>query len=368
VSQKKSKTRILFLNLLLLMMSLLFLFLLLEFIVFRFILPASDYPYLATAQEVVKYKPDQSGTYRVRFEIESPFRINSQGWNSARSEYRIIKGKRRIAVIGDSYVEAFQVPYNKSFSELLDEEMGEDWEVFRFGISGAPLSHYLWMLEKEVVSYKPDIVILNLVHNDFSESWQAQGGEYSSSFMKFVINSEGGIKSRPPTPYSPSRFSFVRQMAWYRFLAYRFQVSPGALVRKLLNREAVAVANVNLEDLKQSRLNNRLVFSHSLKILKELEKVHGFQTVLQIDGVRDLIEGIAGNEESEEVLKLNDLVVEECSSLQMNCLDLHPVFEEHFRKGNKSFQFEHDGHWNELSHQIVANELKRQIMEMAGKN
>jgi hypothetical protein len=45
--------------------------------------------------------------------------------------------RTRVAVIGDSYVEAFQVPHYASLAEQLEALLGEDrTEVYRFGISG----------------------------------------------------------------------------------------------------------------------------------------------------------------------------------------------------------------------------------------
>jgi hypothetical protein len=65
--------------------------------------------------------------------------------------------RTRVAVIGDSYVEAFQVPHYASLAEQLEALLGEDrTEVYRFGISGAPLSQYLYMFETEVAAYNPE--------------------------------------------------------------------------------------------------------------------------------------------------------------------------------------------------------------------
>ena len=60
---------------------------------------------------------------------------------------------------------------DKSFSEQLEHILGRDsTEVFRFGMSGAPISHYVYMLGQEAIKYKPHVVIINLVDNDFLQS------------------------------------------------------------------------------------------------------------------------------------------------------------------------------------------------------
>ena len=174
------------------------LLLVLEFVVFRFLLVASDLPYLSENRGgILKYEANQMGIYRLQNEISAPYRVNADGWNSGHSDYEYKKdsGKRRICIIGDSYVEALQVSHDSSFAELLEKQLtdyGEPAEIYRFGISGAPFSHYLYMLENEVIQYSPDIVIINLVHNDFGESIKQALGSYTSSFSRVSKTSTAG--------------------------------------------------------------------------------------------------------------------------------------------------------------------------------
>ena len=120
--------------------------------------------------EVLRYVPNQVGTYRVKDEIAASFQINENGWNSRWPHYENEKDNTqgRICIIGDSYVEALQVDFGKSLAERLEDYLApSSIQVYRFGLSGAALSHYLYMLRNEVSQYSPDMVIINLVHNDF---------------------------------------------------------------------------------------------------------------------------------------------------------------------------------------------------------
>src|SRR5205814_2006084 len=114
-----------------------------EVVVFRLVWPASDVPANAFVDGLVRYAPQQSGVWRVRNEIAAPYRINRQGWNSGIGDYAAPRrpGVPRIAVVGDSYVEALQVPFDHSLAERLADSRSADRkaiEVYRFGISGAP--------------------------------------------------------------------------------------------------------------------------------------------------------------------------------------------------------------------------------------
>ena len=95
-----------------------------ELILFRFVWKAPDLPTLDYVNEVVRYQPNQDGVYRIKNEIEATYNINSAGWNSSYDYYREEKtaGKYRIAVVGDSYVEALQVQFDQSLAEQLEAE------------------------------------------------------------------------------------------------------------------------------------------------------------------------------------------------------------------------------------------------------
>lgn len=59
-----------------------------------------------------------------------------------RAHNSVLTIHRRIAMVGDSYVNSLHVDYDSSFGERLETEVteaGDPVEVYRFGISGAPL-------------------------------------------------------------------------------------------------------------------------------------------------------------------------------------------------------------------------------------
>ena len=153
----------------------------------------------------MRYVPNQSGIWRVENEIAAPYAINAQGWNSGAGDYVVARtpGVGRVAVVGDSMVEAMQVPHDKSMSERLAEELSRDGkrsEVYRFAVSGAPLSQYLYMIEREVLSYRPDWIVVVMTHNDFDEMFQFVQGRYTSSFLKLRVT-DGKVEEIPPVPW-----------------------------------------------------------------------------------------------------------------------------------------------------------------------
>ena len=89
----------------------------------RIFLNPSDSPNVYFEREFgLIYSPNQQGVYRKGKQIKAKYNINNFGWNSLRN-YSAEKpeGIERIAVIGDSFVEAFQVDFDKSFPPLLEK-------------------------------------------------------------------------------------------------------------------------------------------------------------------------------------------------------------------------------------------------------
>ena len=209
-----------------------------EFVVFRIVLPGSDVPRNAYINEVVRYAPHQTGVWRVRDDIAAPFSINAQGWNSPLADYSVdrVAGGSRIAFVGDSFVEALQVPVDASFAEGVARGMGAGRppEAFRFAVSGAPLSQYVQMVEREVVRFRPDWIVVLLVHNDFDESFMFQPGRYTSSFLKFVVRDGRVIGETPPAPWRPGLVEGLRRSALARFFLYRWQIRPQTVIDAIL--------------------------------------------------------------------------------------------------------------------------------------
>ncbi|MEJ7616719.1 MAG: SGNH/GDSL hydrolase family protein [Pyrinomonadaceae bacterium] len=116
-------------------------------------------------------RPNVEGWYRK--EGEAYVRINSRGLRDREHSKEKPPDTLRIAVIGDSYVEAMQVPAEDAFwgvmeRRLQDCEMsrGKKIEVISFGVSGYGTAQELITLRRDVWDYSPDIVLLAFTTNN----------------------------------------------------------------------------------------------------------------------------------------------------------------------------------------------------------
>ena len=84
-------------------------------------------------------------------------------------------GVFRILVLGDSFMEALQVPFEASFPSLLERGLerkaGKRFEVLNASVSGWGTDDELQYLTTYGMKWKPDLVLVAMtLHNDISEN------------------------------------------------------------------------------------------------------------------------------------------------------------------------------------------------------
>jgi lysophospholipase L1-like esterase len=139
------------------------------------------YPVFYTTDLVRGYAlvPGMSGWYRK--EGESYVRINRDGQRDREHAKAKPDGTLRIAVLGDSYAEALQVPLEDAFWYVLEGRLqncpafkGKQIEVLNFGVSGYGTAQELLTLREKVWDYAPDLVLLAVTtNNDITDNLRA---------------------------------------------------------------------------------------------------------------------------------------------------------------------------------------------------
>ena len=111
-----------------------------------------------------------SGWYRKENEVF--IKINSDGLRDREHEIAKPPNTIRIAIIGDSYAEALQVPLEATFWSILERRLNQcaanqkQIEVINFGVSGYGTAQELLTLREQVWKYSPDIVLLAFTTNN----------------------------------------------------------------------------------------------------------------------------------------------------------------------------------------------------------
>jgi hypothetical protein len=89
--------------------------------------------------------------------------INSYGWRDVEWSLNKSPDVYRVAVLGDSYVEAFQVELSETFLKIAENILlnkGYKAELMNFGRSGFTTTEELLVVRDEVLKFSPDLVVL----------------------------------------------------------------------------------------------------------------------------------------------------------------------------------------------------------------
>ena len=121
--------------------------------------------YIADRQLGWSLLPGASGL--VTTETTQRVQINSHGFRDVPRTYAKPADGFRVAVLGNSWTEALQVPLDKTYCSVLERELsklpcysGKQVEVLNFGVSGYSTAQELLLLRQEVWKYRPDLIII----------------------------------------------------------------------------------------------------------------------------------------------------------------------------------------------------------------
>lgn len=142
------------------------------------------------------YDPNSGKTYLNRFFW------NSQGYFDHDRAFVKPPHTKRIVVIGDSYVEAVQVPLSKTFHKQMEAFLNDNrgsitdatFQVIALGNSGTGQSTNLNMLKQDGLAYQPDLVIFTLCSNDFCDDDPALKRQLILSAGEFGPHARGLVR------------------------------------------------------------------------------------------------------------------------------------------------------------------------------
>jgi hypothetical protein len=139
------------------------------------------------------HRPNYAFTYHVAAEGTSQLvHFNEHGMRESRA-ITVCKpqGVYRIAVLGDSFVEALQVPEEHGTCRRLEAYLGDQVrgtvEVLNFGCSGFSSSLELILLRRWVLNFEPDLVICVHHFSDMTEDWRLRShGQWEAGELQAI--------------------------------------------------------------------------------------------------------------------------------------------------------------------------------------
>lgn len=318
---------------------------------------------VSAAAPLFHFESSRSSLYSSgwNFRHATPVRVNNAGFVND-VDYDANLATPLLAVIGDSYVEALMVPHALTLQGCLAQWLGTASRVYSFAASGAPLSQYLAWAEHVALTYRPDAVVFVIVGNDFDESLMRY--KRGPGFHHF--RERQGELSLELVPYDPSPYrDVVYASALGRYLIFNLKVSSAIpTIEGLWRRLAGSGRNVEPEHVGNTAADasgERLALSRRavdafLVGLKELGAWDPERIIFVVDAIRPFVyDGLdADRVRSSYFAQMRDYFMTRARRFGNTVIDLHPRFEESYKRDGVRFEFVDDAHWSHEGHRLAA--------------
>ena len=288
-------------------------------------------------------------TFGSMAEIRGRWHVNNAGWIND-CDYKV-GTKPEVAVIGDSYIEAFHVDCDRNLGANLRRNLGASREVYSFGVSGANLSQYLHMSRHIRATFDPRVMVFNIVDGDVLGSLTDSGGK--GGFLYYSHDDSGVKEVLVPRPDSGARElmrTVLRQSALLRYVIF----NSGFLLKGVPPVKA-AYAGMSETDLKVSQELIAYTFG------KISEENPDCKIIIVLDAPRSDIYQAGVNKSAVGPPQVNKMIASLSKSYGFHVVDLTEPMKELYAKDAKKFDFENNYHWNEYGHRVAADEISKEI-------
>jgi hypothetical protein len=318
------------------------------------------------------HRPGYAFDYHVVAEgYDVPVRFNRLGMRDSR-EITIAKqpGVFRVAVLGDSFVEAMQVREEEGVCRQLENQLrarlSRPAEVLNFGCSGFSSTLELVLLREHVRQFSPDLVICLHHFSDVSEDWS-----YSSR-----AHLEDGRVAAVPLSLAPGE----RTMRDVFEASQLYRVTRGKL--SATRRRSAAGRNRSLQETFDAIVHepytpeDEVAWQYSLRAVEEMaelarkEQVPFLLVIIPIgtqvepvdaDFTRELgFEYLAGGKRLES-RAYQDKLKQFCEEKNITCVDLLQDFRAANPDGKPRFYLPRDQHWTATGHALAATSIARRL-------
>ena len=307
-------------------------------------------------QPILRFEPDQEFTWSRdwNFSIATTVAVNNAGFVSD-VDYRAAAPGPLLAVVGDSYVEAFMVPFRSTCAGRLATLLEPAARVYSFGMSGAPLSQYLAWARHARDTYRPDGLVVVVIDNDYDESLREY--EEKVAYHQFVDRGAGRL-ALERIDHAPSlRSRLLLRSALVRYLVRNLQALESARrVRSwIAGTEDPRLFSVHTPaHAARARVAaSKRAGDAFLDLLPAYAGLDPGRIVFVVDGIRPhLYDGRAldaARGSFVDVMRRWFLTNADARGYEV--IDLQPRFVRHYRRHRQRFEWPQDGHWNALGHE-----------------
>ena len=261
--------------------------------------------------------------------------LNKQGYRDTEHAHNKDKNTVRIAVLGDSFtfgsgIKNVNDTYPKKLEKTLNSKSEKTgYEVLNFGKPGIDTEYEIKILKNDAIQYRPDIIIVGYVLNDFRDMGTAKTKKSSNIYLFWL-------------DVYLHRYSYL-----YGFISKGFNIALEATGLRKSYYQTI-IDEFNSENNKKF---NRMYFEE----LKEISKNNNATLIIAVFPF---------------IYKLHDYPFTESHNFVSRSgneygiiiLDLLPYFEN--KDENELIVSRYDPHPNQLGHQIIADAIYEKLIKL----
>lgn len=322
----------------------------------------------STTRDGITIHPPHGKAYLTKF--DQTVRMNSMGMRDREHSIEKQPGALRILVLGDSFMEAFQVSQDRSFARLLEANLRAagiaDAEVINASVSGWGTDDQVTYLMRYGIQYKPDLILVGMtLHNDVSDNLREE----------FHILENGKLRARPIREMPFWRYkelelkSFVSTNSHLYQLWIRFWRSPAhqAAGEQLDRHVAALIRTDGGPEIEKGWAMTRGLF----KRMREIGAGTGAKTsVFLIPLMIQLSDERLALFLEEMSLHRAEIMPDRPQRIMkaigreegIEVIDLLPSFRSWKSRHSGELHLEGDGHWNAQGHALAAAVVARELL------
>ncbi len=295
--------------------------------------------------------------------------FNSTGMRDREHAVEKREGIFRVLVLGDSFMEALQVPFEASFPGVLERELdrraGRRVEIVNASVSGWGTDDELQYLATHGMKWRADLVLVAMtLHNDVSDNLRE----------RFHTMRNGALVEKPRQRPSFLEYELVQLKGFLATRFHTYQLLTRARRAREMQGEARQLSS-HVVELFMEASDGKVARGLELTALL-LERI---QAIASTDGGRvalvllpiavqlyderfaELARAASGSTRGWEINRPQRLLRRVGDRVGIDVIDLLPGFRG-WTAGGGGLYFERDGHWNEAGHRLAAEIVARDLV------
>jgi lysophospholipase L1-like esterase len=317
-----------------------------------------------------------AGTHWYARNFSVPIETNSHGFRDRDRGMSKPAGVVRVALLGDSFVEALQVPFDKTAAQLLERALNESatapgarprYEVLNFGISNYGVGQYLLVWEAYVRAFDPDYVFIFVARLQLGRTVQGfEVGAFPRTrdktlWVRPTFRLDGPNLIREPARDYDAFVRVQRELISGELNGRRSRMRERSLVGHYMRQWWPAPGPVTGNPARELPPAGNL-FVINQKIIQELgRQVHGRGAQLVVVDASVP----SGPRRRPASKNLNSTLAELCGAEGFGYVPLHAKVQEARSRGMRAYMAG-DGHFSEAGNEIFADALYTWMREHAG--